>query len=301
MDSGDEPRLRRSMLMTPGNRPDRLAKAASYGADCLVYDLEDSVPAAAKAAARRCVAQALEQAGSDGRERCVRINALGSGHGADDLAALPLARLDSLLLPKVESAAEVLDVQRRLLALGGDRGRTRPIELILTLETPRGVLQALAIADASSLTSALFFGSGDYSAATGAAVTPTSLLFARSTVAAAAGAAHLQAIDAAYFEDVRDAEGTRRDALAARELGFAGKVVFHPNQVAVANQVFSPSAAELERARRIVAVYEQALAQGRGTAFTDGVFVAIDIAGPAQRLLRRAALIEVRDGAARTA
>lgn len=88
---------------------------------------------------------------------------------------------------------------------------------------------------------------------------------------------------------MRDAEGTRRDALAARELGFAGKVVFHPNQVAVANQVFSPSAAELERARRIVAAYEQALAQGRGTAYTDGVFVAIDIAGPAQRLLRRAA------------
>jgi citrate lyase beta subunit len=166
-----------------------------------------------------------------------------------------------------------------------------PREFVVMLETPRGILQALTIAEASSRTTALFFGSGDYTAATGAAITATSLLFARSTVAAAAGAARIQAIDAAFFLDVRNAEATREDALAARELGFAGKVVFHPVQVAVANEVFSPTPAEIERADRIVTGYREALAQGHGTAVADGVFIAIDLVAPAERLLQRAAQV----------
>lgn len=295
MSAAAEPKLRRSMLMTPGNRPDRLLKAFGYPADCLVFDLEDSVPPDAKREARACVARALEAPGFDGRERCVRINALASGFGADDLASLPLDRVDSVMVPKVESAAEVIELERLLDALDGGRGRTSPLEVVLTLETPRGVLQALAIALASARATAIFLGSGDYSAATGAAVTANALLFARSTVAAAAGAAGAQAIDAAYFQDVRDAEATRHDALAARELGFAGKVVFHPAQVAVANEVFSPTPAEVERAQRLVSVYEEALARGHGTAFANGVFVAIDLVVPARRLLRRAEMIRSRD------
>jgi len=295
MSAEAEPKLRRSMLMTPGNRPDRLLKAFGYAADCLVFDLEDSVPPDAKHEARACVARALQAASQDGCERCVRINSLASGFGADDLAGLPLDRIDSIMLPKVESAAEVIDVERRLEALDGGRGRTLPLQLVLTLETPRGILQALAIALASARTTAIFFGSGDYSAATGAAVTANALLFARSTVAAAAGAAGAQAIDAAYFQDVRDANATRQDALAARELGFAGKVVFHPVQVPVANEVFSPMPAEIERAQRVVAAYEDALAQGHGTALAGGVFVAIDLVEPARRLLRLAARVRSRD------
>lgn len=294
--AANEQRLRRSMLMTPGNRADRLLKAAGYPADCLVFDLEDSVPPAAKAEARAVVSKALAERGRDERERCVRINALESGFGAEDLAGLPLALIDSIMLPKVESAAGLLEVQRRLEALGCDGGRARPLELIVTLETPRGIFEALPIALATPRTTAIFFGSGDYTAATGAAVTATALLFARSMVAAAAGAAGIQAIDAAYFEDVRDAQATRQDALAARELGFAGKVVFHPAQVAVANQVFSPTQAEIGRARRLVAAYQEALASGHGTALADGVFVAVDLVAPAERLLRRAALIESRHG-----
>jgi citrate lyase beta subunit len=291
-----EPRLRRSMLMTPGNRPDRLRKALRCGADAVVFDLEDSVPPGAKVGARQAIAEVVRDAPRDGREICVRINSLQSGFGADDLAALPLAEIDSIMVPKVESAEGLLHVQRVLEGLECDRGRERPLELIVMLETPRGILQALAIADATRRTSALFFGSGDYTAATGAAITPTSLLFARSTVAAAAGAVGIQAIDAAYFLDVRSAPATREDALAARELGFVGKVVFHPVQVGVANEVFSPTPAEIQRAERVVAGYRQALAQGHGTAVADGVFVAIDLVAPAQRLLNIAALVRERDG-----
>lgn len=287
-----DPRLRRSMLMTPGNRLDRLRKAPSYAADCLVFDLEDSVPPAAKREARSCVAQALRELAPDGRERCVRINSLESGFGADDLARLPFALIDSIMVPKVESAAGLLEVQRHLAALECDRGRAQPVELVVTLETPRGILQALAIADVCERTTALFFGSGDYTAATGGAVTDTTLLFPRSMVAAAAGAARIQAIDAAYFKDVRNAEATRQDAQAARELGLVGKVVFHPGQVAVVNQVFSPTPAEIGRAQQIVAAYRDASAQGHGTALAGSVFVAIDLVAPAERLLRLAAMVD---------
>lgn len=292
-----EARLRRSMLMTPGNRPDRMRKAAGHGADCLVLDLEDSVPPPAKPAARETVAQAVRELRGCGAELCVRINALGSGFGADDLAGLPLDLVDSIMVPKVESAEGLLQVQSVLEALDCDRGRVQPLELVVMLETPRGILQALPIAQACSRTTALFFGSGDYTAATGAAISPTTLLFPRSTVAAAAGAVGIQAIDAAYFQDVRDAQATRADAQDARELGFAGKVVFHPAQVAAANEVFSPTAAEVQRAERIVAGYRQALAEGHGTALVDGIFVAIDIYLPAERLLQRAALVRARDAA----
>jgi citrate lyase subunit beta/citryl-CoA lyase len=291
-------RLRRSMLMTPGNRPDRMRKAASCGADSLVFDLEDSVPPGAKEDARSTVAQVLGELQGCGSELCVRINALASGFGAGDLRGLPLARIDSLMVPKVESAAELLQLHERLQVLEREQGLARPLELVVMLETPRGILQALGIAEATKRTTALFFGSGDYTAATGAAITPTSLLFARSTVAAAAGAAGIAAIDAAYFLDVRNAGATREDALAARELGFAGKVVFHPAQVPVANEVFSPTPAELQRAERVVAGYRQALAQGHGTSLVEGVFVAIDLVAPAERLLRRAALVRTRDSGA---
>ncbi len=291
-----EPRLRRSMLMTPGNRLDRMRKAATLNADCVVFDLEDSVPPTAKGEARACVAQALAAIAAGGVERCVRINALASGFGASDLESLPLAQIDSIMLPKVESAAEVIEVERRLEALDlASTRRARPIELVLTLETPRGVLQALQITDAGRLATAVFFGSGDYSAATGGAVTDTALLFARSTVAAAAGASRLQAIDAAFFQDVRDAEATRRDAIGARELGFCGKVVFHPAQIVAVNEVFTPRAAQVEQARRVVSAYEHAMARGHSTALVDGVFVAIDLVVPARRLLSLAEAASARD------
>ena len=290
-----EPRLRRSLLMTPGNRADRMRKAAAYGADALVLDLEDSVPPAAKAEARAGVARALRELQGCGRELCVRINTLASGFGADDLAALPLALLDSVMVPKVESPADLHALDALLQRLEREQGVPRTRELIVMLETPRGILQALPIAEACPRTSALFFGSGDFTAATGAAITANALLFARSAISAAAGAVGIQAIDAAYFLDVRNAVATRADALAARELGFAGKVVFHPAQVAVANEVFSPTPTEVQRAERVVAGYREALAQGHGTALADGVFVAIDLVAPAERLLRRAALLRQRD------
>ena len=285
-----EPRIRRSMLMTPGNRPERLAKAASYGADALVFDLEDSVPPAEKKRARECVAQALREMPRDGRERCVRINGMQTPYGPDDLGALPLDLVDSIMVPKVETAAGLLAVDARLAAT--------KVQLIATLETPRAMFNALAIADATRRTTALFFGSGDYTSAIGTAVTDAVQHYPRSVLVAAAGAAGIQPIDAAFFADVKNAEATKRDAQVARELGFVGKVVFHPSQVAVANEVFSPTRAEIARARLLLSSYRESLAKGLGTSVTDGVFAAVDLVPPAERLLKIAEMIAARESGA---
>ncbi len=282
-----DPRIRRSMLMTPGNRPDRLAKAASYGADALVFDLEDSVPPAQKARAREFVAQALREMPRDGRELCVRINSAHTAHGAADLAGLPLDLVDSIMVPKVESPDTLLELERRF--------SSNDLELIVTLETPRGILNALAIADATPRTTALFFGSGDYTSAIGAGVTDAVQHFPRSVIVAAAAAAGIQPIDAAFFLDVKNTEATRRDALVARELGFVGKVVFHPAQVAATNEVFSPSRAEIARARLLISSYRESLAMGLGTSVTDGVFAAVDLVPPAERLLKMAEILAARE------
>ena len=286
-----EPRIRRSMLMTPGNRPERLAKAASYGADALIFDLEDSVPPAEKARARQCVAEALRAMPKGGLELCVRINSINGAHGVADIAGLPLDLVDSLMIPKVESPDILLELERRFSAHDN-------LELIVTLETPRGILNALAIADATPRTTALFFGSGDYTSAIGTAVTDAVQHFPRSVIVAAAAAAGCQPIDAAFFADVKNAEATRRDALVARELGFVGKVVFHPTQVAVANEVFSPTRFEIARARLLLSSYRESLAKGLGTSVTDGVFAAVDLVPPAERLIRMAEMIAKREKSA---
>jgi citrate lyase beta subunit len=282
------PRLRRSLLITPGDRLGWLARAVTLAADSVVFDLEDGVGAAQKPAARAGIAEALGALDFAGRERVVRINAATTPDFQADLAALPLQHLDAIFLPKAENPSDVTKLAAWLDAQEPRAARAGPIDIIASIETPRGLLNALAIADASSRTSALFFGSGDYAMATGSAVTERSLAMPRALIVAAASAAGLQAIDAAYFASVKDADATRADALVARELGFCGKLLFHPNQVAVCNEVFSPTPAEIARAQKIVAAWSAAQKAGQGTAVADGQFIAIDIALMAERTLAAA-------------
>ncbi|MDX2156415.1 MAG: CoA ester lyase [Hyphomicrobiaceae bacterium] len=282
------PRIRRSLLITPGDRPERIAKSAGLPADGIVLDLEDGVGPEQKPAAREAIAKALATLDFGHRERLVRVNAVGTADYAADLATLDVARLDALFVPKVESADQL-----RTLAAWLDAAeqratqRAHPVEIVATIETPRGLLRALEIADATTRTTALFFGSGDYTAATGSAVTERALAVPRALVVAAAATVRIEAIDAAWFVSVKDVAATRVDAMIARELGFAGKLVFHPDQIAVANEVFTPTAAEVARAERQIAAYEAARRDGRGTAYVDGEFIAIDIAAMAERVLAR--------------
>jgi len=293
-------RLRRTLMLTPGNRPERLAKTVELDADAVAFDLEDGVAPDHKPAARSFINQQLEALDFGHRERVVRINAIGTEDYQADLAQVSFANADSVFVPKVETADELKALDNALTTIEMTAHRRTPIDVIATIETPRGLLNALAIADAIPRTSALFFGSGDYSAATGAAVTEAALAFPRATLVAAAAAAGLQAIDAAYFTSVKDARATEADALTAKELGFEGKVIFHPNQIAPCNAVFSPTDQEITRAQTIVDAHIQAKAQGMGTLYVDGEFIAIDIVIMAQRVLARADQIATRQAGAAT-
>jgi len=276
-------RLRRSMMITPGHRRERLEKAVTLAADSLAFDLEDGVPPARKAEARATIAAALRELPFGRRERVVRINGIGTEDFFRDLEALPLGHLDALLVPKVESASAL---QQLDAALAGCE-----IGVIATLETPRGVLNALAIADASPRLVGMFFGPGDYTLQTGGALTARALEFPRATIAAACGAVGIQAIDAPFLLGLRDAEGTRADALAAKELGFSGKVVFHPDQIAPINAAFTPDAAEVARATRFVAAYREAAARGQAVALVDGEFIAMDLVPRMERIIALAAQV----------
>jgi len=280
--------------MTPGNRKERLYKAAGYPADALVFDLEDSVPPEEKPAARSAVIAALKDLSAIDKELCVRINGLDTPFGKADLEAIPWVLVDSIMVPKVESPEHLRQLEKALADAEGLQGRQGPLQFVVMLETPRGILDAMAIVDASNRTTALFFGSGDYTSAVGADIHTDVLQFPRSVVCAAAGAKGIQAIDAAYFLHVKDAQATYEDACIARRHGFKGKVVFHPNQVEVVNDAFTPTEQQLAEARDIVRAYEDARAKGIGTIVVNGRFVAVDLVPPAQRLLAMAERIKAR-------
>lgn len=282
------PRLRRSLLITPGDRPERIAKATTLPADGIVLDLEDGVGPEQKPEARRAITSALATIDFGRRERIVRVNAVGTQEYRADLQSLSLDRVDTLFVPKVESGDQLRMLSSWLDENEATAERARPVEIIATIETPRGLFKALEIAESSPRITALFFGSGDYTAATGSDVTERSLAVPRALIVAAAAAVRIEAIDAAYFAAVKDVTATRADAEIARELGFAGKLLFHPSQIGVANEVFSPTSEQIARAHRIVTAFALARSQGRGTAYSEGEFIAIDIALMAERTIERA-------------
>jgi citrate lyase beta subunit len=284
-------RIRRSVMITPGHRPERLAKAVGLAADSLIFDLEDAVPPARKVEARAVVAQALTELSFGRHERAVRLNAIGSADFTADMAALPWARIDAVMLPKVERPQDLQQLDAALDAAAPGRD----IAVIATLETPRGILNALQIADASPRLAAFFLGPGDYTMQTGGRITPRVLEFPRQMLVAAAGAVGAQALDAPYLADLRNVVATRHDAEAARELGFSGKVVFHPDQIAPVNDAFTPSTEEVAKAKLYIAAFQEAAAKGENLAYVDGTFIAMDLVPNMERIV---ALAEAASNAA---
>jgi citrate lyase beta subunit len=274
------------MLLTPGTSPDKIVKAMALPVDSFAFDLEDGVPPARRAQARETLARLLPELAFNGRERVVRINAVGTKDCERDIAALPLEHIDALLVPKVETPEQLRQLDEWLDAREADAKREHPLQLIVTLETPRGVFNALAIGEASARTCAFFFGSGDYTMQTGGAITPTSLLWARSTIVAAAGAVGIDAIDAPYLIDLRDPKGTFEDACLSRELGFSGKVVFHPLQIDAVHRAFTPTETEVARARGIVEAFRRTSDSGEAVAIVNGEFVAVDLMPRMERTLQ---------------
>ena len=268
--------LIRSVLFTPADRPDRFAKAAASGADGAVLDLEDGVGLPAKQAARTA-AIAFFAAPASAPQSFVwalRLNHVTTEAGLQDLLALRgVAKKPSVvLLPKTESVSEV-DIALHHLADDG----AQPA-IVALIESGRGLAAAEAIA-AHPAVAALAFGGADLAADLNAELAWEPMLFARSRIVQAAAAASIGAWDVPYL-DIHDTDGLARETAAAKALGYVAKLAIHPAQISTINAAFSPSSAQLDRARRVVAAFEQARG---GACQVDGKMVDVPVVKAARR------------------
>jgi len=288
--------LLRTLLFVPGNRPNMMEKARSLPADALVLDLEDSVPLAEKARARALVREWLSGlalgSGGEGGERkrqkvFVRINSTASGLAQEDLEAVITKGIDGINQPKPGSASDIREVASVIQRLERERGiEAGYIKLLPWVETAKGLLNAFDIASASPRVVGIAFGAEDFTLDTGMTRTEEGeeLLLPRIMVVIAARAAEVMAIDTPY-NDFRDEAGLVREASLARRLGFDGKCLIHPGQIEPVNRIFRPSPEEVDHARRVVAAFEAAEAQGFASTSLDGKMIDVPIVNRARKLL----------------
>lgn len=277
-------RPRRSVLYISGANERALEKARGLDADTLIFDLEDAVAPETKALARQRIGTALAQPQGYGhRERIVRINGLATAWGVADIEWLASQDIDGVLLPKVESAAAVREARQALHAAGC----RQDLPLWAMVETPLGVLRADAIAEQG--VAALVAGTSDLAKALDArpAADRLPLLFALSQIVLAARAWGCVALDGVHG-DLEDDAGLAQVCRQGRDLGFDGKTLIHPRQLAAANEAFSPSDEDVAQARRRVAAWAEAQAQGLGVVVVDGVLVEQLHVDAAEMLMARA-------------
>ncbi len=263
-------RPRRSVLYMPGSNTRALEKGRGLPADALILDLEDAVAPDAKLEARGNIAEALKAGGYGKREIIVRVNALDTPWGKDDVAALATSGADALLLPKVESAAMVSELE----GLMRDAGAPDGLAIMCMMETPRGILNADEIAGASQRLTCLVMGTSDLVKELNAAHTPERLPVLTSlSLCVLAARAHGVAIVDGVHLDLSDDEGFAAHCRQGKDLGFDGKTLIHPKTIAVANEVFAPSEADIAQARRIIEAHAEATRQGQGVVVLDGKLI----------------------------
>ena len=247
-------RPRRSFIFTPGLRPDMYPKALASGADIVCVELEDGIAPKDQAEAREKALALFEQPqADDGVERIVRINSMRERFGIEDVNAILASKTPppALMMPKVRTPDEVTILDQLLTEAGHE---TR---LHVIIETNEGLEAAFEIAKCSDRIDAMFFGGVDMAAELRCQNNYDALLYARSRVVHASAAAGLDVIDVPYL-DLDDPDGMRIEAERVRDLGFSGKGSVHPKQIAALNEVFTPSEAQITRARRIISEFEKA-------------------------------------------
>ncbi len=302
-----EPRARRSELATPASSERMCEKAASSGADLVFLDLEDACAPAVKESARGIAVAALTNLDWGRTVRAVRVNGIDTPWCHDDIIEVVTgarAALDVIIVPKARSARDVWWVDVLLGQLEAKLGLTHPVALEVLIEEAEGLTNAAEIARASTRLEAVIFGAGDLSASLHARVDgnfdPVAAYpgdfwhFARVQVLAAARGAGIDAIDAPY-PAYRDPDGYRRSALHASLLGFDGKWAIHPDQVPIANEVFAPTAAELEEAKQAIEQYRAAEAGGLGAIGRDGKLVDAAHMRLAANVIHKASLAGLTD------
>ncbi|MBM3324902.1 MAG: citrate lyase ACP, partial [Calditrichaeota bacterium] len=256
-------RFRRSRLYLPGNEPKFFINAGLHRPDGVILDLEDSVAPSEKDAARILVRNALRQVNFYGAERMVRINQVPAG--LDDLDWILSSNVHVILIPKVEKAEQIREVDARIQSLRKAEPIESPVYLMPIVESAMGAIGAYEIAAASENNVALALGLEDYTADIGTQRTldGKESFWMRSVVVNAARAAGIQPIDT-VFSDVADMEGLKASVKEAKSLGFDGKGCIHPRQIAPIHEAFAPDEAEITKAKRIVVAFEKAQLEGLG-------------------------------------
>jgi citrate lyase subunit beta/citryl-CoA lyase len=279
--------LRRSRLYLPGSEPKYFVNAALHAPDAVILDLEDSVHRAEKDAARILVRNALRAVDFGACERMVRINQLPLG--LEDLAEIVGESPDLILIPKVERPEQVAEVDRMMGEIKARNGINRAMWIMPILESALGIENAVAIATASENVAALTIGLEDYTADLGVAKTAEGResQYARSRVVNAARAAGVQAIDS-VFGDVGDMDGLKRWGENSRAMGFEGMGCIHPGQIRVIHEAFRPGAAEIEKARKIVAAFEEAQSKGLAVVSLGSKMIDPPVVQRALKLVERA-------------
>jgi citrate lyase subunit beta/citryl-CoA lyase len=273
----------------PGSNQRALEKAKALAVDGLILDLEDAVAPDQKVLAREYVMTAINSGGYGKRELAVRVNALNTEWGEDDLKAVAWSQAHAVCLPKIESAAQVRFVADALDSLRA------PTDMAIwaMLETPLGILHAQSIAGAHPRIKVLIMGTSDLAKDLRVPHTPDrlGLLTSLSMGVLAARAHGLDILDGVHL-DLNDSDGFRAICEHGRKLGFDGKTLIHPSQVDAANAVFGPTAEAIDRAQRTLTVWEEAQRTGMGVALLDGKLVENLHADEARRLLAMVAAIE---------
>ncbi len=283
-------RARRALLYMPGTDWRKIEKAAALDVDSACLDLEDGVALNRKEEARSTVAKALRTLDFVRTEKLVRINPVGSGLEADDLAAVVPAHPQGIVIPKVSSAEQIRWVSERLQELEDLSGiEAGSIYLIVIVESALAIVNLREIASADSRLQALIFGAEDLAGDIGAIRTPEAweVFYARSAVVTHAAAFGLQAIDMVSV-DYKNLDALRREARQGAEIGYSGKQVIHPDQVAPVQAAFTPSEEEIATARRIVEAHAEHQRAGKGAFALDGKMVDMPVVRAAERVLERA-------------
>ncbi len=267
-------RPRRSVLYMPGSNARALDKARTLPADALILDLEDAVAPDQKDVARGQIAAALKAGGYGTRELIVRINGLIGPWGKDDLAALAGTRPDAILIPKVSSPGDIMMAAKAIR----DAGLPEETRLWAMMETPQAILNADTIVrtsvDPASRLAVLVMGTNDLARETRARQTPgrAPMLPWLSTCVLAARSYGVDLIDGVYG-DINDLDGLRAECEQGRDMGMDGKTLIHPGQVAICNEVFSPSEAEIASSKKVIAAFDLPENAGKGAISLDGRMV----------------------------
>lgn len=262
------------MMFVPGNNPGMMQDAFIYGPDSIMLDLEDSVTLAEKDTARLLVYNALKTIDYGNIEMVVRINPLSTPYGRKDIEAVVKAGVDVVRMPKTETADEVREVEAEIEKVEKEIGCVGRTKIMAAIESALGVVNAYAIAKASSRMMGIALGAEDYCANLKTQRTPEGieLLLARQTIVVAARAAGIDCIDT-VFSNLNDMEGFRREVELIKKLGFDGKSIINPRQIEIVNEVFTPSQKDIDKAVAIVGALHEAARRGSGVIALNGKMI----------------------------